>query len=54
MWKYVLDVYKRQTRLSLLYILDVLYTCYFELDYDYFLQKKLEYYQVIRENSEKW
>lgn len=41
------------TRLSLLYILDVSYTCYFELDYDYFLQKKLEYYQVIRENSEK-
>jgi DNA-binding MurR/RpiR family transcriptional regulator len=32
------------TRLSLLYILDVLYTCYFELDYEENLSKKLHYY----------
>ena len=35
------------TRLSLLYILDVLYTCYFELDYKKNIEKKLEYYEKI-------
>lgn len=35
------------TRLSILYILDVLYTCYFELDYQNNLDKKLEYYSFI-------
>ena len=38
------------TRLSLLYILDVLYTCYFELDYEKNLQNKLEYYHLINPN----
>ena len=37
------------TRLSLLYILDCLYTCYFELDYESNVQKKLAYYERIRE-----
>lgn len=37
------------TRLSILYIFDVLYTCYFELDYENNLAKKLAYYQTIRE-----
>lgn len=32
------------TRLSLLYILDVIYTCYFELDYTNNIRKKLDYY----------
>ena len=35
------------TRLSLLYILDVLYTCYFELDYENNLHKKLNYYRKM-------
>lgn len=35
------------TRLSLLYILDVLYTCYFELDYQCNLEKKMNYYHKI-------
>lgn len=35
------------TRLSLLYILDVLYTCYFELDYEHHLEKKMNYYHKI-------
>lgn len=35
------------TRLSLLYILDVLYTCYFELDYEHNLEKKMLYYHMI-------
>ncbi len=39
------------TRLSILYILDVLYTCYFSLDYDENLMKKLSYYKVINEND---
>ena len=32
------------TRFSLLYILDVLYTCYFKLDYEENTRKKLAYY----------
>ncbi len=41
------------TRLSLLYILDVLYTCYFELDYQNNIDKKLMYYHHIVEGSIK-
>lgn len=37
------------TRLSVLYILDVLYTCYFELDYNQNIEKKLKYYHTIRD-----
>lgn len=36
------------TRLSLLYILDCLYTCFFELDYNQNVEKKLAYYQRLR------
>lgn len=36
------------TRLSLLYILDSIYTCYFELDYANNVKKKLGYYNVLR------
>lgn len=39
------------TRLSILYILDVLYTCYFELDYDKNIENKLKYYSLI---AKKW
>ncbi len=35
------------TRLSTLYILDVLYTCYFKLDYDENMKRKLYYYDCI-------
>lgn len=35
------------TRLSILYILDVIYTCYFELDYQKNLDKKMEYYHYL-------
>lgn len=35
------------TRLSILYILDVLYTCYFELDYDENIEKKVKYYHQM-------
>lgn len=35
------------TRLSILYILDVLYTCYFKLDYQENIEKKLAYYNNI-------
>ena len=41
------------TRLSLLYILDVLYTCYFELDYQENIDNKLMYYHNIVEGSIK-
>ncbi|MEG0365273.1 MAG: MurR/RpiR family transcriptional regulator [Coprobacillus sp.] len=33
------------TRLSLLYILDSIYTCYFKLDYDKNIKNKLTYYE---------
>ena len=36
------------TRLSLLYILDSIYTCYFELDYESNVKKKLGYYNHLR------
>lgn len=36
------------TRLSLLYILDSLYTCYFKLDYDKNIENKLHYYQTMQ------
>lgn len=36
------------TRLSLLYILDSLYTCYFKLDYDKNIENKLQYYQTMQ------
>ena len=39
------------TRLSLLYILDVLYTCYFDLHYDENAEKKNIFYQKL---SGKW
>lgn len=35
------------TRLSLLYLLDCLYTCYFKLDYDENIKKKLESYAKL-------
>ena len=37
------------TRLSLLYILDTLYTCYFETDYDGNIKKKIQYYKTMTE-----
>ena len=37
------------TRLTLLYILDSLYTCYFELDYNKNIENKLEHYKLMRE-----
>ena len=37
------------TRLSLLYILDILFACYFETDYENNLKKKLTYYKKICE-----
>lgn len=41
------------TRLSILYVLDVLYTCYFKLDYQENIDKKLDYYNNIVEGSIK-
>ena len=41
------------TRLSILYILDVLYTCYFKLDYQQNIEKKLAYYNNIVEGTIK-
>lgn len=41
------------TRLSILYILDVLYTCYFKLDYQENIEKKLAYYKNIVEGTIK-
>lgn len=35
------------TRLSLLYILDCLYTCYFRLDYQKNIEKKLHFYETM-------
>ena len=37
------------TRLSLLYILDILFACYFESDYDNNLKNKLLYYKKLSE-----
>ena len=39
------------TRQSLLYILDVLYTCYFEVNYEENIHKKLEYYKYISQST---
>lgn len=39
------------TRISILYILDILYTCYFSLDYDTNLKKKLNYYHLIEKHD---
>lgn len=41
------------TRFSILYILDVLYTCYFKLDYQENIKKKLAYYNNIVEGTIK-
>ena len=41
------------TRLSILYILDVLYTCYFKLDYQENIKKKFAYYNNIVEGTIK-
>ncbi len=41
------------TRLSLLYILDCLYTCFFDLHYESNVEKKLSYYNCLREFSNK-
>ena len=38
------------TRLSLLYILDILFACYFKTDYDKNLEKKLNYYKKMIES----
>lgn len=40
------------TRLSLLYLLDCIYTCYFKLDYDKNVKFKTETYLKMRENDE--
>lgn len=39
------------TRLSLLYILDSLYTCYFKLDYDKNIENKLKYYETMTKEN---
>ncbi len=39
------------TRLSILYILDVLYSCYFESNYDENFEKKMKYYNTMRESA---
>ena len=39
------------TRLSLLYILDGLYSCYFEKDYKNNLEKKIEYARLSAVNK---
>ena len=44
---------KISSRLSILYILDVLYTCYFKLDYQENIEKKLAYYNNIVEGTIK-
>lgn len=41
------------TRLSILYILDVLYSCYFESNYDENFEKKMKYYKNMVESSER-
>lgn len=49
------DHYKKissfSTRLSLLYILDILYTCFFDLHYEENVKKKNDYYHKL---SAKW
>lgn len=40
------------TRLSILYILDVLYTCYFKLDYQENIEKKLAFIIIILDRRE--
>lgn len=40
------------TRLSILYILDVLYTCFFRMDYEKNIEKKLYYYNKMTEANE--
>lgn len=39
------------TRLTLLYILDCIYTCYFELDYDENVKKKLDNYEYMHKGD---
>lgn len=39
------------TRLSLLYLLDCLYTCYFRLDYQNNIDKKLYYYETMTKHD---
>lgn len=41
------------TRLSLLYILDILYTGYFQKHYDQNIQKKIAYYHMIAKEDHK-
>lgn len=41
------------TRLSLLYILDVLYTCYFRMDYEKNVEKKINYYHTLSSCSDR-
>lgn len=48
--KYV-KVANFSTRLSLLYILDGLYSCYFEKDYKNNLEKKIEYARLSAVNK---
>lgn len=40
------------TRLTLLYILDCIYTCYFELDYEENIKKKLNYYEFMKKGDQ--
>ncbi|MCD7950055.1 MAG: MurR/RpiR family transcriptional regulator [Erysipelotrichaceae bacterium] len=41
------------TRLSILYILDCIYTCYFKLDYDQNIAHKLNYYEKMTDIKNK-
>lgn len=41
------------TRCSLLYVLDCLYACYFDLEYQNNMKKKLLYYQLLSDNTTK-
>lgn len=40
------------TRLSVLYLLDLIYICYFEKDYEHLIRKKLEYYEYLTNRHE--
>lgn len=41
------------TRMSILYILDVLYTCYFEMNYQDNLNKKIDFYRIMAKGYTK-
>ena len=41
------------TRFSVLYILDVIYSCYFALDYNANMEKKMKYYEILSRTIKK-